>query len=578
MDDWIMTSKKGGIGRRILWFFAKNFGPSLIAAFVAFFLFRLGIIKFDFPFSWAVEIIIEIAIFAVVSIITFTIRIYQLRDILALLFSIPELSSTARDVMVKYIRNVLSECRTILAQLRRPEGAILDRDRAESVYKDCFEYGGQSYVGTDSNVPSVFFVLYEDYLDAQEKYSKTKGSQRILVVDKEDLNHDYLVNSDEWMDLYEWHIAKGCELLQVDPTTAEEIAKKNHLWTTDIGLWQNHALLFKVVNSGGGPRIKIAMVFKGEEMYQNVHKYYDSLIKFARSIDVQADGIELLPRDPTLFQEREALFQPKLARRWEEFVNCPKRLHTMRRFLKEALAKYSGGRILDAATGNGCDSIELVKQGFDVVSNEIDPHLAQIAYRNSRKELSEVLTLTKWNWKEIGDKYDGPPFDVILVLGNSICLSLNAEEQKSCILQLSKILREGGALVIDERNFPNIIKNKKEFLKKGGFQYKREVVYCGTVVEGYPIVIPDEGEKIDLKSKPKKGIVVFEYAHKIFGPVGTLEMYPFQKNELKHMLEDAGFKVIRTYWDLESNPKEYKKKYGNVPPDFFTYVAVKSES
>lgn len=554
-------------GRRVVWFFVKNFGPSLLASLVAYILFR--IFPLGIPYSWAVELVLELSVFAVAALITFAIRVYQFRAPLTLLFSISELAPQARGVTVKFIANVLGDCRTTLSQLQKPEGAILDRDKAESVYKDCFEFGGRNYVGTDSNVPSVFFVLYRDYLTAQERYTDAKASQRILVVAKDDLNHDYVVNSDVFMKLWSWHLRKGCELLQVDPDSAKDIAEENGLWTTDVGLWEDYALLFKPENSGGEPRIRLSIVFKGEEQYENVNKYFNSLLERTHGIAVRAGGVDLVSRDRSrqiIEAERERAisgFQPDLARRWEDFVNCPKRLETMRSFLKEVLGSYAGGKILDAATGTGCDSIELSRQGFPVVSNEIDYELAEIAYRNSRRELNEVLNLTKYDWRTIAEQYKGDQFDAILVLGNSLCLLLDADDRKKCIDQFVKILKKGGALIVDERNFPNIIRHKKEFVKKGGFRYKREVVYCGEVVQGYPIKIDE-----------KENLVVFEYSHHILGPVGTLNMYPFQKGEMKRLLEDAKLKVIGTYWDLRK-PKEHKEKYGQEPPDFFTHVAIK---
>lgn len=446
-------------------------------------------------------------------------------------------------------------------------GVTLSRDKAESVYKDCFEFGGRSYVGTDSHVPSVFFALYRDYLKAQEKYTETEKSQRILIVEKDDLNHDYVVHSDVFMKLWRWHVEKGCALLQVDPDIAGALSEECGIWTPDVGIWQDYALLFKPENSGKGEvKIKLAMVFKGEPQYQKIVDYFDCLREKARVMTVRAGGVELFSqvRGRELIEaERERAASgfprsPELARAWEEFVNCPKRMVTMKKFLEEVLEPYPKGRILDAATGTGCDSIELTKQGFHVISNEIDYELNEIAYKNSRRELPQVLNLTRYNWRDIGEKYKGQLFDAILVLGNSLCLLLDENDRKRCINQFRKILREGGALIIDERNFPYMLSHKKQVLKKGGFPYKKEVIYCGDIVQGRPVSIDED-------------LVVFEYTHHLLGPRGRLYMYPFKEGELKRMLEDARFTVVQAYKDLKK-AKEYTIK---EPPDFFTYVAKK---
>lgn len=101
--------------KRYAFFVVKNFGPSLIAVLITHFLFPYFVPQNQF--TWVMELAVDAIVFGVVSLITFAFEIYKLRAPVSLIFSISDILPQARGVMVKFVENVLNDCKITLAQL-----------------------------------------------------------------------------------------------------------------------------------------------------------------------------------------------------------------------------------------------------------------------------------------------------------------------------------------------------------------------------------------------------------------------------------------------------------------------------
>ena len=122
-------------------------------------------------------------------------------------------------------------------------------------------------------------------------------------------------------------------------------------------------------------------------------------------------------------------FKPRLAERWAEFVNCPKRLEAEGPFLL-SLLKGNPLRIFDAATGTGCEAVFLARRGCNVTANEIDRDLARQAKQFA---LGEAVSIhfTDYNWRDVEKSFEPGSFDVTFILGNSLCQFVNLTERSS---------------------------------------------------------------------------------------------------------------------------------------------------
>lgn len=237
---------------------------------------------------------------------------------------------------------------------------------------------------------------------------------------------------------------------------------------------------------------------------------------------------------------------------WGRFIDWEKRRKGENDFLVKTLKKHGTKSVFDACMGDGCDSIYLLKEGFDVSSNELDLGFIRKAQANAR-ENNVKLSVSSFDWRKLGRHFNEESFDAVICLGNSITLLFSKNDRLKTLQNFHKILKKGGVLVIDQRNYDYILKKRKEILA-GNFRYSKKFVYCGESVESYPI-------KISSKE------VLMEYLDTFTGKKTYLRMYPFKKNELKNEIKKAGFSGIETFYD-------YKKRE-NKKCDFVEFVAKK---
>lgn len=241
-----------------------------------------------------------------------------------------------------------------------------------------------------------------------------------------------------------------------------------------------------------------------------------------------------------------------LVNMWQDYIDWDKRRIGEENFLVNQLRKHNVKKVFNTALGDGCDSIYLIKQGFDVMSNEINKIFLNKALENAKSENIELKT-TSLDWRELDKELLEKSFDAVLCLGNSLTYFFTEKDQINALNQFHRILKDNGILMIDERNFQYILDNRKEILK-GNFRYSGQYVYCGKEVHSYPVEISDQKVK-------------FEIIDERTGKKGHLIVYPFKCGEMKDLLRKADFKYIEQFSDF---------KFGeNINADFYQYVCIK---
>jgi ubiquinone/menaquinone biosynthesis C-methylase UbiE len=255
------------------------------------------------------------------------------------------------------------------------------------------------------------------------------------------------------------------------------------------------------------------------------------------------------------------LDKPEIESLWVDFVNCPKRQKTLQPFLSDTLKKQNCTYILDAAAGIGCESIWLAEKGeYAITCNESSRPLLDKAIDTARRRgVDTRITWSRCNWTMLSFEFKWEEFDAILLLGSALSRFLDDQDRKRSLDQFYKILKPGGILIIDERNFTKISKHKDIMMDKPNVFYDKfysgNYVYCGEEVRGWP-------HKIDGK------IVTFRYARNESPQINAeIPLYMFKTDEMKGILERAEFKDIEEYSDFKPGI--------SVDADFFTYVAHK---
>jgi len=237
-----------------------------------------------------------------------------------------------------------------------------------------------------------------------------------------------------------------------------------------------------------------------------------------------------------------------LAGMWPDFVGS-RWEGPYGRFVEDTLRRFGCLTVLNAALGDGCDTINLLKLGFEVNSNEIDEGFVRIASGNAQKQGLRP-EITRWDWRVLAENTPAATYDAVILLGNSLTHLFSREDRMKALKGFLHVLRPGGALIIDERNYQRWLDGKEEMEGKA---LPKTTTYCGEKVVAFR-------EKISGEA------VTIRWAHED-GRAGTLDLYPFRKGEMLSELREAGFIITERRSD-------HMPGYSGEA-EFYQYVAMK---
>jgi hypothetical protein len=189
-------------------------------------------------------------------------------------------------------------------QMTSNAGAELSLMDLERLVAACFRArGAEPYVGTDSNVPSLFRKLYPTYL--QEQFAKLPGGRvrmdvRILLVSEVELRSDYHADEQGFRDFYAEHYAKNnALLLQVDRDDAQRAAEECRLPSADLGIFGRSVVVFfmPIVRRGSASTYRIWVKPLGSELEKALQSYLRLLNQRAKEIVLDGGEVRCLSRN-----------------------------------------------------------------------------------------------------------------------------------------------------------------------------------------------------------------------------------------------------------------------------------------
>jgi glycine/sarcosine N-methyltransferase len=242
---------------------------------------------------------------------------------------------------------------------------------------------------------------------------------------------------------------------------------------------------------------------------------------------------------------------------WGDYVGWGQRLEGEGTFLTKQLGGHGVRSVLDAALGDGIDTIYLTKAGFDVKCNEADPAFRERAKANAAAH-GIAIEPTSEMWPDLAKSYSPASFDAVICLGHSIGCVLDADSRQQSLTAFRDMLKPGGILVVDERNFRKVedsIELNRPFTPSG------KHVYTGSAGK---IALTFVEHDVDER------IVGIEYRHTETSKRAYYRVYSFKEGELPDTLHEAGFVLgaIETYSDYRHvNPPD-------PTADYYQHVAV----
>ena len=392
------------------------------------------------------------------------------------------------------------------------------------------------------------------------------------------------------------------DLYQIEPSEVEHILEgypqfKNLLRyeigkidSIELGIWTKYILIF--IKEEGKYRTHIIGSEsdegkKDENLFNEINSFYNEIEDKAKGNIIHNICDKEIECAKAANPIKLNNFN-KLKSIWRDYIGCDKRLEIEAPFLEKifrenGITPKGDTLILDAGGGIGCESRHLTRHKYQIRYNEYDENLRGIGinYLKSAKGIKKD-TIGHINWQQL-DLYFCDQFDAIMVLGNFFSLIIDDNEREKCIDNFYECLKPGGILIIDQRNFTKILKNKGSILSNPGpdefskilNKYSTStnppqylpIMFCGEHIKGWPKGIG----KINHYDT-----ITFAYGEDKNNEIDTLTMRISNNSEMRRLLHRFNFKKVYEYPDLQfidNKHENYQYLVDNA--DFHTFVAVK---
>ena len=150
-----------------------------------------------------------------------------------------------------------------------------------------------------------------------------------------------------------------------------------------------------------------------------------------------------------------------LAVDYDRFVNWQGRLSHELPFFVSHFGQQGVRRVLDAACGTGHHAIAFAQQGYRVVGTDLSaPMIARARENASAQGVGAEFAVAGMG----GYAALGQTFDAAVCLGNSLPHLLSGEALAEALADFAAVLRPGGLLVIQNRNFDRVWRQRERFM------------------------------------------------------------------------------------------------------------------
>lgn len=231
---------------------------------------------------------------------------------------------------------------------------------------------------------------------------------------------------------------------------------------------------------------------------------------------------------------------------WDDLIGWEGRAAGEARFFQRLLDAYGARKVADIACGTGFHAINLAKDGFEVTATDGSQNMIRQTEANAKEHGVELADIKVADWLKLSEVLGEEQFDAVVCLGNAFTHLFEHEARRDALEQVFAVLRPGGLVIIDHRNYDSILDK--------GFSTKHQYYYTGNDVQARPVEI--------TRTKVK-----FLYTFPD-GQQHTLQLYPLRQDYMSHLFEDAGFMDAFRFGDFE-------RPYDHYEPDFIQQVAFK---
>ena len=194
--------------------------------------------------------------------------------------------------------------------------------------------------------------------------------------------------------------------------------------------------------------------------------------------------------------------------------------------------------VLDCACGIGVHAIALARRGYCVRGTDASPGMVAEAQRRAANE-GLAVEFTACAWGDLATKW-GPVFDLAFCTGNAIAHCKSSDERLMSLRGMRAVLRPGGSLVVDSRNWEKGRRERMRFSPMP-MRIRGDRRCLALYVWNYPSRWQEAHvTELLLQFPSDQGTDLRHY---------PITYYPFRYKELLRCLKEAGFQKVKSDFD-----------------------------
>jgi len=214
---------------------------------------------------------------------------------------------------------------------------------------------------------------------------------------------------------------------------------------------------------------------------------------------------------------------------WDDLIDWGRREQGEGDFFARTLRSAGVRTVLDVATGTGYHAVKLARHGFEVTASDASADMVNRAAANIQAHDQPVRTLVA-DWRTIATDLPGQRFDALVCLGSSFPHLFDEADRRRALAQFRSLLRPGGLLIVDHRNFDAI--RAHQYASSGRYYY------CGQQAQVSIDHIDDQLCRFQYDFTDQQSY--------------QLEVYPVLAQELGDLLGEAGFTSVERFGDFDA--------------------------
>ncbi|MFZ3070194.1 MAG: class I SAM-dependent methyltransferase [Anaerolineaceae bacterium] len=238
----------------------------------------------------------------------------------------------------------------------------------------------------------------------------------------------------------------------------------------------------------------------------------------------------------------------KLASVYDYFVNWEARLGYETPFILNQLGKLGSHpaeiKVMDTACGTGQHAIAIASAGYQVSGSDLFPQMVAIADENARKA-GQKVSFKVAGFGNISQIFgSSEKFDAVLCLGNSLPHVQSSQELHAALKDFSDLLKPGGKLLLQSRNFDQILLSKRRWMEPQTYQNSDREWLFFRFYDFEPSGLIQFNILTLNRQKGKAWQVSLNSTH----------LLPLLSTELEKALSQNGFSQLQMYGNMKGDP------------------------